>query len=158
VKRKGDGWAHVRSLPNVQAALARQQAEQTALRATRQTVAVMAETVGEARKPRGRQPNKTEGRWLAALAIDPMVKRVVYEGVTLRLADGMRYTPDVFVEYVDGSVGLDEVKGAFVRDTARVKYEWARQQFPAFRWRWCQFIKGKWYVSDAVGKSRLSER
>lgn len=107
-------------------------------------------------KPKGRQPNKTERAWMDWLAMDPSVKRVVYEGVTLRLADGLRYTPDCYVEFNDGTLGLDECKGAFVRDTARVKFEWARQQFPGFRWRWCQRIKGKWHVSEQAGKARLS--
>lgn len=95
---------------------------------------------------RGRAPNKTETRWLQRLAADPSVLSATYEGVTLRLADGVRYTPDVFVVYRDGSLGLDEVKGAYVRPDALVKLRIAVSQYPAFRWRLAMWRRGEWLV------------
>ncbi len=107
-------------------------------------------------KGRGRQQNKTETRWQQALQADALVKEARYEAVTLRLANGVRYTPDFFVQYADGAHGFDEVKNAFVRDAARLKYEWARQQYPSFRWRWCQWARGRWNVSEMAGSARLA--
>jgi hypothetical protein len=86
------------------------------------------------------------------LTADPLVRRAVFEGVTLRLADGVRYTPDVFVEYADGVLGLDEIKGAFIRPDALTKLRIAVSQYPAFRWRLCQWRKGAWSITTEAAR------
>lgn len=160
--RRG-AWDAVLAQPRVQEAMRQQQERQRAQRSAR---APQPTTIVEEPRVRGRQPNKTEQRWLTRLAVDPTVKSYHYEGATLKLAglsgNGgpaklIRYTPDVLVEYVDGSMGFDEIKGAFVRDLAVSKYEWARQRYPGFRWRWCQWVGGQWRISTFAGCARLSE-
>jgi hypothetical protein len=70
---------------------------------------------------------------------------LIYEGITLRLAGGSRYTPDFLIaswcrptrEWFD--VRLVEVKGTYrLHSHGRALTAWreARAQFPMFRFRW----------------------
>jgi len=52
-----------------------------------------------------------------------------YEGITFKLADDTRYTPDFMVQTVSGQIELHEVKG-FWRDDARVKIKVAAALYP----------------------------
>ncbi|MCB0176527.1 MAG: hypothetical protein KDJ97_38870 [Anaerolineae bacterium] len=52
-----------------------------------------------------------------------------FESVKLRLADNTFYTPDFFVQRVDGSFEVHETKG-FMRDDANVKLKVANEFFP----------------------------
>lgn len=52
-----------------------------------------------------------------------------YEGITLKLADDTRYTPDFVVQALSGQIELHECKG-FWRDDARVKIKVAAKMFP----------------------------
>lgn len=93
-----------------------------------------------AAKPRIRQQagdglNKTERAFLGYLQADPEYDRVLPHAVTLKLANGCRYTPD-FIAYhgaVDPWGDTDqmyafEVKG-FMRDDAAVKLKVAADQY-----------------------------
>lgn len=53
-----------------------------------------------------------------------------YEGITLKLADDTRYTPDFFVMHSDGTLIVYEVKGPFKREDSWVKLKVASAQFP----------------------------
>ena len=66
--------------------------------------------------------SKTE--MLYAQHLDGLHRRWVYEGVTFKLADGLRYTPD-FVVLADERPEFHEVKG-FWRDDAKAKFKVAR--------------------------------
>lgn len=52
-----------------------------------------------------------------------------YEGLTLKLGDDCRYTPDYLVMKKGGQIECHEVKG-FWRDDARVKIRVAAAMFP----------------------------
>lgn len=52
-----------------------------------------------------------------------------FEGITLKLADDTRYTPDLFVLENDGQCRFEEIKG-FMRDDALVKIKVAAALFP----------------------------
>lgn len=52
-----------------------------------------------------------------------------FEGITLKLADNTRYTPDFFVMNSNGILECHEVKG-FWRDDAKVKIKVAAENFP----------------------------
>jgi hypothetical protein len=52
-----------------------------------------------------------------------------FEGVTLKLADDTRYTPDFLVMLYDGTIECWEAKG-FWRDDAKVKIKVAASLFP----------------------------
>lgn len=75
--------------------------------------------------------NGTESEY-AQLFLGKLVHR--FEGVTLKLADDVRYTPDFMVIAEDGVVEFHEVKG-FWRDDARVKIAVAAETFPMFRFK-----------------------
>lgn len=65
-----------------------------------------------------------------------------YEGLTLKLGDDCRYTPDFLVIYADGYMELHETKG-FMRDDALVKLRTAARIYP-FRIVLYTLKKGVW--------------
>lgn len=65
-----------------------------------------------------------------------------YEAITLRLADGCRYTPDFWVVLNDGKVRLTEIKG-HMREAARVRLRVAVEMYPQFAWLLVWAKKGK---------------
>lgn len=117
-----------------------------------------------ARKPqaRGRLPlhksgemNKTE----AAYAADVLERRkqtgeVIdywFERFTFKLANDCRYTPDFVVMLASGELECHEVKGAFIRDDAKVKLKVAAEMFP-FIFRLCIKLAkkdgGDWKITE----------
>lgn len=76
--------------------------------------------------------NKTEAEYGALLAQMKMAGEIqwyAFEGMTFKLADNTRYTPDFSVMRADGLIECHEVKG-FWRDDARVKIKVAAELFP----------------------------
>lgn len=89
--------------------------------------------------------NKTETAWLDVLRADlPPEWRVLIQSITLRLANGCRYTPDfALLHGPTGAVRFYEVKG-YMRDDAAVKIKVAAAQFPAWAF-WLVWRKaGAW--------------
>ena len=88
--------------------------------------------------------SKTEARYADQLAWRVAcgeVKRWYYEGLTLCLGVGCRYTPDFVVEYVTpGPLHLVEIKGAWIRDRALHKPKMAATRFPQFT-----FVLARWH-------------
>ena len=69
-----------------------------------------------------------------------------FEGVTFKLADDTRYTPDFAVQTTSGQIEFHEVKG-FWRDDARVKIKVASKMFP-FRFLAVTKEKAGWKVEE----------
>lgn len=93
---------------------------------------------GGARRAKG--PNKTEARYRAE-RIDRRndVAACCYEGLTFRMVNGHRYTPDWVVVTTAGRVECHEVKGAYrmhSHQRARLAFDQARVEFPWARWVW----------------------
>lgn len=87
--------------------------------------------------------NKTEAAYMALLEARKRAGEILwyqFEGITLKLADDTRYTPDFFVLMADGSLECHETKG-FWRDDARVKIKVAASMFP-FRFVAAKKAKG----------------
>ncbi len=85
---------------------------------------------GRIRPPKGM--NGLESRYSAHLAMREQVGEVAlyrYEGITLKLGDDLRFTPDFFVMLADGSIQFHETKGHW-RDDAKVKIKVAASLFP----------------------------
>lgn len=66
-------------------------------------------------------------------------------GVTLKLADDTRYTPDFLVIGKEGQVELQETKG-WMRDDANVKLKVAAAQFPWFVFKLVTWKDKNWQV------------
>lgn len=78
------------------------------------------------------QMNRTEAAYATTLEAARNAHEIVwyaFEGVTLKLADGCRYTPDFAVLRADGIMEMHEVKGYWT-DDARVKVKVAAEKFP----------------------------
>jgi len=76
--------------------------------------------------------NKTEAAYADHLEFRRRageVAQVWFEGVTLKLAERCRYTPDFLVMLTDGRIEAHEVKGHW-QDDARVKIKVAAEKFP----------------------------
>ena len=91
-------------------------------------------------KPAAKGPNKTEASYRRA-HIDTRddVRAVWYEGLTFRMANGHRYTPDWIVARRDGRIECHEVKGKYrfgSHQRARLAFDQARVEFPEFVWVW----------------------
>ena len=78
------------------------------------------------------QMNKTEQAYAMHLEARKNAHELiwyVFEGITFKLADGCRYTPDFAVLRNDGVIELHEVKGYWA-DDARAKIKVAADKFP----------------------------
>lgn len=78
------------------------------------------------------QMNKTEAAYAKELEARKNAKELLwyaFEGVTLKLADGCRYTPDFAVLRADGVMEMHEVKG-YWQDDAKAKIKVAADKFP----------------------------
>lgn len=104
--------------------------------------------------------SKTEARYAArldALVLRKEIVRWSYEPITLTIGAelggrGARYTPDFAVWEPGSSVlQLHEVKGAYVREAARVRFLAAAQQYHCFRWFWCVWKGGQWVIEEVDG-------
>lgn len=85
------------------------------------------------------KPNKTEAYYCRVhLDTRSDVTAIYYEGLTLRMANGHRYTPD-FVVVTSGGIELHEVKGSYKLGSyqrARLAYDQAKVEFPCFKFVW----------------------
>ncbi len=80
-----------------------------------------------------------------------------YEGLTLRWADGMRYTPDFMIvesityvppitehSFCHQRIILAEIKGAYAWRQDVVKFRAARANWPLFEFQYWQQVDGEW--------------
>lgn len=98
-------------------------------------------------KGKGRQPNKTEGRFLAICEARKKRSEIVdyaFEPITFKLAPDLRYTPDVMIQESHERILFVEVKGAHTWEDARVKFLMARELHPWASWEMWVFEKGEW--------------
>lgn len=107
---------------------------------------------------RGRAPvrhvagkmNKTEERYFQHLDLRKLAGEVAewwFEGLTLKLANDCRFTPDFLVQLADGTLELHETKGSHMRDDALVKLKVAAVKFPFTIWL-CKWLKGQWVITE----------
>ncbi len=101
--------------------------------------------------------NKLETRWAQELDFRRRAGDVAwyrFESITLKLADGCRYTPDFLVCLADGEDGtpgtleLQECKG-FMREDAQVKIRICAEMYP-WPLRLVRWVKGAW-VETVMG-------
>jgi hypothetical protein len=103
--------------------------------------------------------NGTEGAYKLALAVQKAkgeIEHYEYEPLTLKLADGVRYTPD-FMVIRDGIIELHEVKAgridksgnvkAITEDASRIKLRIAAESYP-FRFVLAVLSKKGWQIEE----------
>lgn len=100
------------------------------------------------KKPRqSKQPNRTEQRFLdicEARKRHGEIKEVRFEGITIKLADGCRYTPDVMTIDHENRIVFYEVKGSHIWDDSKVKFRVAKDQNPWATFEMHQWKSGEW--------------
>lgn len=78
------------------------------------------------------QMNETEAAYAQTLEYRRRLGEILwysFEGVTLKLATGCRYTPDFAVMLATGELQMHEVKG-YWQDDAKAKIKVAAEKFP----------------------------
>jgi len=93
-----------------------------------------------------RKMNKTEREYGCMLEARGDVAWCEFEGVTLRLGDDCRYTPDFILMLRDGTMECHETKG-FMRDDALVKIKVAAARYP-FKFVLVRKTKGEWSMTE----------
>lgn len=101
-------------------------------------------------KPPG--PNKTEGEYGRLLALEYPGACIRYEGLTLTMDNGHKYTPDWIVK-TTGLLLCVEVKARGKNgfrlpsyQRARLAYDQCRTEWGCFQFRWAEKSGGKWNV------------
>lgn len=97
-----------------------------------------------------RGPNKTEAAYRReVLGRRADVVGVHFEGVTFRMENGHRYTPDWLVVTTVGRIECHEVKGGYrlqSHQRARLAFDQARVEFPWVAWIWATRSKHGWEI------------
>lgn len=106
-------------------------------------------------------PNKTEAEYRRMFIDTRRAGRasVAFEGLTFRLANGHRYTPDWV--YVDGGrLVCVEVKGSYRLGSyqrARLAFDQAVVEWPDVRWIWAERCEdGSWCVNEKEAEHGMS--
>jgi hypothetical protein len=100
-------------------------------------------------KPKRSKMTKTEAEYFARLMNWHGSDNVTFQGITLRMRNGHKYTPD-FVVYDEGKIELHEVKGAYRLGSyqrARLAFDQARVEWPMFTFWWAEKKDGEWKIS-----------
>ncbi len=99
-------------------------------------------------------PNKTELRFendhLKSMRHTGEILLYRFASITLRLGNGVRYTPDYFSINGNGKVVFWEVKGARLEEDAIVKLKMAPAIFPEFEFYLCQWKNGRWSIDKVL--------
>jgi len=108
----------------------------------------MVELPAPAAERQRRGPSKTETDYRRqVLDTNPAIRSVWYEGLTFRLANGHRYTPDWVCLDVSGKVLCIEVKGGYRLGSyqrARLAFDQAAIEHPWAVWIWAENRNGEW--------------
>jgi hypothetical protein len=102
-----------------------------------------------------RQPNKTERRFeierLKLWQSVGQIREYDYEAVTLKIANGCRYTPDYWVIANDGRTLFYEIKARkMIWDDAIVKLKVAARRYDAYEFWLCAWDKNGWTVERVL--------
>jgi hypothetical protein len=109
---------------------------------------------GESTK-KGKGPNKTELAYSYVLEMEFVGCLTYFEGLTFRLKNGHRYTPDWVLRIDDDKVMCVEVKARGKNNfrqpsyqRARVMFDQCRVEWPNYVWRWAEKHNGEWTITD----------
>ena len=103
--------------------------------------------------PKG--PNKTELAYSYVLEMEFVGCLTYFEGLTFRLKNGHRYTPDWVLRIDDDKVMCVEVKARGKNNfrqpsyqRARVMFDQCRVEWTNYVWRWAERHNGQWTITD----------
>jgi hypothetical protein len=98
-------------------------------------------------------PNRTESAYQQALEFefaDFSDLQVIYEGITLKLKNGARYTPDFVVMGIYGHPLLVEVKNSAYKHASygrsHMAFNQAKLDYPIFQYRWVEKTQEGWTI------------
>lgn len=103
-----------------------------------------------------RLPNSTEKRFeLEKLLPGKMAGEVLcyeFEAITLRLANGLKYTPDFWMVNGNGETVFIEIKGARPRqrEAGIAVLKMAAAKFPSYIFYIAKYANGKWLVQRVL--------
>lgn len=137
-------------LEDLRPAFRRQAEEQLAVYERKETAQVGHLALPGLEAGRGRKPTKTELAYRReVLDRAASVRSVTYEGLTFRMANGHRYTPDFVVRREGGQIECHEVKGGYAlgsQQRARLAFDQARVEFSWVVWVWAVRTKDGWEI------------
>ncbi len=92
------------------------------------------------------KPEREMAMILEAMRRNNEIESWKFEGMTLKLADGCRFTPDFFVvvSFLILRVRFVETKGPFIREDSMIKFKVAREQNGWAEWQLHQRNKNGW--------------
>ena len=102
--------------------------------------------------PKRGKPNKTEAEYGRMLQMEFPGSDVRFEGMTFRMSNGHKYTPDWTVDTELGMLFVEvkaRGKNGFRHPSyqrARLAFDQCTKEYPVFLWRWAEKIKGEWDV------------
>ncbi len=98
----------------------------------------------------GRKKNKTETRfelsYLGPMLVDGALRVVRFEAVTLRLANGLVYTPDFWAITRANETVFYEVKGPYIREDGKIKLKMAAQTYPDYTFYLARWADNEWWI------------
>ena len=100
------------------------------------------------RQKSGDGMNGTERAFLAYLGKQDCGARIYTQAITLRIANGCRYTVD-FITVNEFAISAYEVKG-FFRDDANVKLKVAASLYPWIKFHLVTRKKGEWRIEPVL--------
>lgn len=106
--------------------------------------------------PARQYASKLEAEWAQVLELRKRAGEIVhwaYEPITLKLADGSRFTPDFMTIRADREIEFFETKG-FMREAANVRLKVAAELYPWFRFtlvRRGKGARGQWTCDEVRG-------
>lgn len=100
-------------------------------------------------------PNKTELAYRYRLEMEFPGCPIFFEGITFRMQNGHKYTPDFIVNIGEGNILCVEVKArgkdgyrqpSYQR--AKLAFDQCRVEWNNYQYRWAEKHNGEWHVSD----------
>jgi hypothetical protein len=113
--------------------------------------------VQTAAMPKHAGPNKTESAYRGEiLARRADLLSIAYEALTIRMANGHRYTPDFVTLRTDGCIECHEVKGSYRLGSyqrAKLAFDQAKTEWPVFAWVWAERAGSSWEIYKTQSKA-----
>ncbi len=98
-------------------------------------------------KRKSKGMNKTETRFSELLDEQKkcgLIAGYEFEGITVKLADGSRYTPDFAIMENRGTIWFVETKCEFIREAAMVRFKVAKSKWTQFKFELWQWKNSEW--------------